>query len=89
MCCAEILTCVCPPPGHGLPGIPERWNHQTRLAVQREHEQCHQRHHEGEALSPFDDEHGRNGVNSFKDVTYFCSYQLQHVCIKQLQYKFI
>lgn len=37
--------------GYSLPGFPERWHHQAWLAVQRQHKQCHQRHHEGEKHS--------------------------------------
>lgn len=36
--------------GYRLPWIPERWHHQTWLAVQGQHEQRHQRHDEGETV---------------------------------------
>lgn len=31
-----------------LPWFSEGWDHQARVAVQRQYEQCHQRDHEGE-----------------------------------------
>lgn len=34
-----------------FPWVPEGWDHQAWLAVQRQYEQCHQRDHEGKSSS--------------------------------------